>query len=180
MGAYTWLTRGPLSGRWIMLSTADSAAAIANGWASATPLEWKATDTAAVAARDAAADLGASANWYEKVSDPAYDVAKDDLGTYVPPTGGAITNITSTPTPLTVTQAGAANASCGTVTAVGGNPPVTFSISPANAIWNISGNTVRKANAGTAGYTLGTMVIGIKATGSDGESYQKNLNCNVT
>lgn len=180
MGAFTWLTRGPLSGRWIWMSNADSAAAIANSWASATPLEWKTPEATILAARDASADLGASANWYEKVSDPGYDVAKDDAGNYVPPTGGAIVNITSTPSPLTVTQAGAANASCGTVAAVGGNPPVTFSISPASSIWNISGSTVRKTNAGTAGYTIGTMTVGVKATGSDGESYQKTLNINVT
>lgn len=180
MGAYTWLTRGPLSGRWIWMSTADSAAAIANSWGSSTPLEWKAADSAVIAARDANADLGASANWYEKISDPAYDVAKDDAGNYVPPTGGAIVNITSTPNPLTVTQAGGANAVCGTVAAVGGNPPVTFAIFPADAKWNINGNQVRKSNAGTAGYTIGTMTVGIKATGSDGESYQKTLNINVT
>lgn len=180
MSALTWVTRGGLSDRWILMSTADSASAIANGWASATPIEWKSTDAQAIAARDANADLGAAANWYEKMSDPKYTVAIDDAAGYVPPTGGAITNITSTPSPLTVTQAGGANASCGTVAAVGGNPTVTFSVSPASSIWNISGNTVRKTNAGTAGYTLGTMTVGVKATGSDGESYTKTLNINVT
>jgi hypothetical protein len=180
MSAMTWVTRGNLSGRWILMSNADNAAAIANNWASATPLEWKSDNTSVIAARDAAADTGAAANWYEKMSDPKYSVAVDDAGNYTPPTGGAITNITSTPSPLTVTQAGGANASCGTVAAVGGNPPVTFSVSPASSIWNISGSTVRKTNAGTSGYTLGTMTVGVKATGSDGESYTKTLNITVT
>lgn len=179
MGAFTWITRGFLSGRWIWTSNADNAAAIANGWGSANPLEWKATDAAVISARDAAADLGASANWYEKISDPAYTVSADDAGTYVPPTAGAFTKITPTPNPLTVTQAGAANAVCGTVAATGGNPPVTWSITPSN-IWNMNGNQVRKSNAGTGGYTLGSMSVTIKATGSDGESFSQTMNINVT
>jgi len=185
MAVLTWVTRADpqgrndFSGRWINMSTADSAAAIANGWGSANPLEWKATDAAVISARDANADLGAVANWYEKMQDAKYSVAADDLGSYTPPTGGAFTNITPTPNPLTVTQAGGLNASCGTVAASGGNSPVTWSITPSN-LWNMSGNTVRKSTAGTSGYTLGSMSVTIKATGSDGESFSKTMNINVT
>ena len=179
MGAYTWVTRGPFNSRWMWMSTADSASAIANNWASATPIEWKATDAQAIAVRDAVADLGASANWYEKIADPKYTVEIDDAGTYVPPTGRAFTKITPTPNPLTVTQAGAANASCGTVAATGGNPPVTFSITP-TAQWQMSGSTVQKKNAGTGGYSLGNNSVTIKATGSDGESFSVTMNINCT
>jgi hypothetical protein len=161
------------------LSNADNTAALAQNWASATPLEWRTSDAAAIAARDAVTEAGAPANWFEKVQDPKYTVEQDDLGTYVPPTGGAIVNIVPTPNPLTVTQAGAANASCGTVAATGGNLPITWSITP-TANWAMSGSTVQKKNAGTAGYTLGNNSVTIKATGSDGEAYTKTMNINCT
>ena len=178
MGIMTWLTRGPLADRFIFMSNADSAAAIANGWASATPLEWKTSDAAAIAARDANADLGAAANWYEKMGDPRYTVAIDDAGSYTPPAEGAFTNITLSPS--TVDDAAGANTVVGTITVTGGNLPITLSISPADAKWNISGTQLRKANAGSPGYVVGPMTVGVKATGEDGESFTKTLTVTVT
>lgn len=178
MAAISWMTKGPYAGRPIMLSTADAAAAAANGWGSATPLEWKATDTAAIAARDATVDTGALGNWAEKVSDPKYSTGVDDAGTYVSPAEGAFTNITLTP--ATVDDAAGANTVVGVLAAVGGNTPVTFSIPGGSAIWNVSGTNLRKTSATAGLYTVGPMTVAVRATGEDGESFTKTLTITVT
>ena len=174
-----WITRGPYAGRWLQMTNLDASAAIDGAWASATEsTTWRASDSVVAGVRDAAIDQDSMDAWIRKTQTPGWSIPIEEAGGTPPENVTDIDDITlSTPT---IDDAAAANTVVGTLAAVGGASPYTWTlVNNDGGLWNLlAPNSIRKNAAG--GYSLGAHSIVVRATDNHGHTMNKTLTITVT